>query len=145
MRKFTLDDFVVESNRIEQIDGASFADMDAHELFLATPVSVDSLGVFVEIVAGAELRDKPGMDVRVGNHVPQSGGSGVRIRLEYFLGLIGTETPYQIHQLYEGLHPFIDGNGRSGRALWLHMMGGIEQAPLGFLHHWYYQSLDATR
>ena len=50
---------------------------------------------------------------------------------------------YVLHCRYESLHPFTDGNGRSGRALWLWMMGGIEEAPLGFLHTWYYQSLEA--
>jgi Fic family protein len=38
----------------------------------------------------------------------------------------------------------MDGNGRSGRAIWLWQMlrqeGG---APLGFLHHFYYQTLEA--
>ena len=145
MKKFTLRDFVAESNRIEGIPVVKELEVDAHKAFLAQPVSVDSLESFVDLVAVAELRSRPGMDVRVGRHIPQRGGPGIRIRLEFFLGDSGVHAPYQMHQLYEGLHPFMDGNGRSGRALWLHMMGGIEQAPLGFLHHWYYQSLDASR
>ena len=39
----------------------------------------------------------------------------------------------------------MDGNGRSGRVLWLYNMGGIERVPLGFLHTFYYQALDASR
>ena len=33
----------------------------------------------------------------------------------------------------------------SGRMLWLWMMGGIKNTPLGFLHHFYYQALDSSR
>ena len=144
MTPFTLRDFVVESNRIEGIDGASEADMDAHDFFLlCDPVSVDSLAAFVDMVAGAPLRDKPGMNVRIGNHYPIPGGPAVREHLERILN--SGFQPSGVHHAYERLHPFLDGNGRSGRALWLHMMGGIEKAPLGFLHTWYYQSLNSGR
>ena len=48
---------------------------------------------------------------------------------------------WALHKHFESLHPFLDGNGRTGRALWLWMMGGIAQVPLGFLHTFYYQTL----
>ena len=51
-------------------------------------------------------------------------------------------SPFAVHVAYENLHPFMNGNGRSGRALWLWHMGGIEKVPLGFLRTWYYQSLQ---
>lgn len=55
-------------------------------------------------------------------------------------------TPYDVHQQYETLHPFTDGNGRSGRALWLwQMIRDGQRAQLGFLHTWYYQSLREAR
>ena len=55
-------------------------------------------------------------------------------------------TPYDIHRRYETLHPFMDGNGRSGRILWAWQMIHHDIRPglsLGFLHAFYYQTLDA--
>lgn len=51
-------------------------------------------------------------------------------------------SPFTTHLRYESIHPFSDGNGRSGRALWLWQMKG--RAPLGFLHQFYYQTLAAS-
>jgi hypothetical protein len=57
--------------------------------------------------------------------------------------------PYILHVEYEQLHPFTDGNGRSGRAMWLYAMkkcGRLEQGlNLGFLHAFYYQTLSAQQ
>lgn len=146
MTPFTLRDFVVESNRIEGITVMGAHDLMAHEAFLSNrPVNIALLQWFVDYVAAAPLRASEGMDVVVGNHRPILGGPAVRIGLQDLLNRVSVLTPYEVHQEYETLHPFMDGNGRSGRALWLHIMGGIEKAPLGFLHHWYYQSLNAGR
>jgi hypothetical protein len=93
----------------------------------------------------ARLRDRAGLDVRVGNHFPPPGGADIPYKLAGIIAQAkALRHPYDTHRAYESLHPFTDGNGRSGRALWLHMMGGVHHAPLGFLHHWYYQSLAAA-
>ena len=144
MKRFSLRDFVAESNRIEGIETVKELEVDAHRTFLSLPVTVESLVQFVGVVASAQLRDRMGMDVRVGRHFPTRGGPYVRNKLDSILNGL-PQSPYDTHREYEMLHPFMDGNGRSGRALWLHMMGGIEKVPLGFLHTWYYESLDANR
>ncbi|KKK46704.1 hypothetical protein LCGC14_3162550, partial [marine sediment metagenome] len=55
-------------------------------------------------------------------------------------------SPFEIHQSYEELHPFSDGNGRSGRMIWLwQMLRDGQDVSLGFLHTHYYQSLEAGR
>ena len=147
MTPFTLEDFIKESNRIENIEGVSDSDMLAHAaLLVAGSIGVEAMELFVKAIQpDAVLRDHEGLDVIVGSHLPPRGSPTIRHKLETLLIDMRSITPYQIHQRYENLHPFTDGNGRSGRALWLRMMGGIEKVPLGFLHSWYYQSLQEGR
>ncbi len=145
-----LENFVAESNRIEGIHREpTRAEIAAHEAILAAEcVTVSSLERFVATVQpGHVIRDKVGLDVRVGSHIAPSGGPGIRGRLEAILS--NTVAPWVKHIAYENLHPFTDGNGRSGRVLWLRQMlhgsgRDIAQAQgLGFLHTFYYQTLSA--
>ena len=141
--EFTLKDFVRESNRIERIEQTTQRHVDAHEEFLVGPVSVESLEALVEALQpGAKLRTASWMNVMVGHHHPPQGGPHIRRKLEGILDAPSfMSTAWHQHCSYETLHPFMDGNGRSGRALWLHRMGGIDRVPLGFLQTWYYQTL----
>ena len=148
MTDFTLTDFVRESNRIEDIHrDPSPVEMIAHMAFLKLlRVHTIDLEQFVEkIQPGAQLRREVGMDVCVGNYNPPPGGLAIADRLEELLvwgeDLSPSDTLliWHYHLEYEQLHPFTDGNGRSGRALWLRQVGGT--APLGFLHSFYYQTL----
>jgi hypothetical protein len=147
--RFSLSDFVRESNHIEGIHRApSAAEIHATERFLALPqVTISSLIDLVAVYApNARPRFVEGLNVRVGAHVPPPGGPMVQRRLVSMLE--NEDHPrdaYEMHVEYETVHPFTDGNGRSGRALWLWYMGGIEKAPLGFLHHFYYQTLQRAR
>ena len=150
MTPFTLTDFVAERNRIEGITRAPWEiEVLAHVNFLTLEkVTIPDLALFVRDVApGAVLRDRKGLDVRVGKYTPPPGGPQIRSDLELLLDPVAIRywTVYDIHIAYETLHPFTDGNGRSGRALWLWQMGGIEKVPLGFLHTFYYQALGASR
>lgn len=151
MTRFSLEDFVRESNRIEGIHRKpTQLEMDAHAaLLVMRDMNVGTLESFVGIVAGKPLRRSPGMNVRVGSHIAPPGGPEIETALAHICGTIQQGEHehhcYAVHQQYETLHPFMDGNGRSGRALWLWMMGGLDRAPLGFLHHWYYQSLSTSR
>lgn len=134
----TLHGFIEESNRIEGIHTVSPTDMDAHRKFLSEPTSVESLETFVAAVAGARLRTLKGDNVRVGQHIAPLGGPEIKLRLE---ALIEQEwDPYHMHCRYLTLHPFMDGNGRSARALWLKMTGRIPA--IGFLHRFYYDTLS---
>lgn len=154
-RKFvdSIRNFIVESNRIEGI-------FDADRVFLERPtygaflnLDVIRVGHFAEALAviqpGAVLRDKPGLDVIVGNHRPPPGGPRITLELENLLvgANEGDTRPYVIHRGFETLHPFTDGNGRTGRLLWLWQMVNHECYDLsrGFLHEWYYQSLRESR
>ncbi len=154
MKARTLDDFVRESNRIEGIErlkgDLQFArEVVATQMFVNCDYpTVKGLCDFVATVTSlalhpAVLRNKPGMNVRVGDHFPPRGGPEITQALETILRNLDRLTPFQAHVEYECLHPFTDGNGRSGRVLWLWMQGG--KAPLGFLHRWYYQTLDAAQ
>ena len=143
--------FLKESNQIESIfEDPDAGQISAAELFLALPrIEVQNLCAVVSAFQpGAVLRDRPGLDVRVGDYFPPRGGPDVRDRLEELLlplarvGEPGAQNPHYIHCEYENLHPFTDGNGRSGRLLWLWQM---RRAPLGFLHHFYYQTLASRR
>lgn len=144
--------FITESNLIEGIIRTpTNIEITAHQVLLETKfLSVGLLREFVQLVAGAPLRNRPGMDVRVGNHLPPRGGPEIESMLKSVLERADLETsPYTVHQAYENLHPFMDGNGRSGRAIWLWQMTNqvrdsyvLERK---FLHTWYYQSLSAAR
>lgn len=133
----SLGNFIYESNRIEGINGILAGDFEAHEEFLASPGGVEDLVTFVARVAQAALRTEFGQNVCVGTHIAPLGGSAIRPLLEEVLR---EQDPYLQHCHYLTLHPFMDGNGRSARALWLKRMGKVPN--IGFLHTFYYQTLE---
>ena len=139
--------FLRESLKIEGIHREpTQAELAATAAFLELPVlRLSDVQGLVEVYApGKILRQHAGMNVRVGRYTPPPGGPELAGCLMTLLDEInnGELTPYEAHVRYEMLHAFMDGNGRSGRTIWLWQMNG--SAPLGFLHTYYYQSLDAA-
>lgn len=144
--RFTIDDFVRESNRIEGIlRNPTIQECDATEDFINLPVLTvkDVVGLVSVYAPNHRLRNQYGLDVRAGDHVAPRGCPEIETSLDAILqkAMMG-DNPWQVHVEYETLHPFTDGNGRSGRALWLWQM---QEAPIGFLHQFYYQTLSNSR
>lgn len=142
-------DFVRECNAIEGIcrEPHSWEVTIFDELLKLRDITIPDLKYFVGVIQpGARIRTERGMNVRVGSHFPPEGGPRIHKALQGLLADVhtGDVTPWEAHQRYEHLHPFMDGNGRSGRALWAwHMIReGQDPFALPFLHRFYYQSLD---
>lgn len=143
--------FVTESNHIEGIHRQpTQKELDTTAVFLTLEApTVSDLQQLVNVYQpDAVLRDRVGLNVRVGNHVAPPGGPDIRPALNIILLNIPANSPWKTHVAYETLHPFTDGNGRSGRALWAWQMLQRERQdglPLGFLHQFYYQTIAASR
>lgn len=145
-----IEHFVRESNAIEGIHrDPTDAEIDATALFVGrhgsspVPPSVDEVEKLVAVYQpDAILRRKPGLNVRVGNHIAPDGGPTIVFALAELLDGLFSSDPWETHCRYETLHPFTDGNGRSGRAIWAWQMVRRQRGlPLGFLHQFYYQTL----
>lgn len=147
MERTALVNFIRESNAIEGIiRKPTTAEIEATEKFVGLSlVTVESLVTLVNVYQpDAVLRDRVGLNVRVGSHIAPYGGPAIVETLQTVLAhaMRSLPEPWHVHVEYETLHPFTDGNGRSGRALWLWIM---QDAPIGFLHQFYYQTLQNSR
>lgn len=140
--------FMRESNAIEGIlRGPTGNEIRAAErLMQMFSMSATALGDFQAIAApGKPLREREGMDVRVGNYIAPPGGPNILKRLQAIIRRANQGAdPYEVHLQFETLHPYLDGNGRTGRILWAWQMHqqGRDPFALGFLHRWYYQTLE---
>ena len=149
-----LNRFIIESNAIEGITRMPLQDeIDAHTALLdAGRITLETIQDFIYAIAGqgARLRVSPKDCVRVGNHIPPAGGQHIAYSLQNMLDALNADPasirPYEFHCAYLTLHPFMDGNGRSARAIYawhsdrLAYSGYIMR---GFLHQVYYDGLNA--
>jgi len=139
--------FLTESLAIEAIyRGPTDAETAATVEFLAAPLTLLSVVAVQGVYApGHPLRVREGdPPLRVGAHVAPPGGPWLEKELADLLGYSKLlADPYLMHVEFEKLHPFLDGNGRTGRALWAHTMlrNGLDPFDLPFLHRFYYQTL----
>jgi hypothetical protein len=85
------------------------------------------------VIAAGVRHERPSWSAR-----PSPGWSLDRDRTAGLIRRINVRDigPYPAHIRYEKLHPFMDGNGRSGRAIWALMMRGRDPFSLPFLHRW---------
>jgi hypothetical protein len=121
------------------------AEMEATGAFLMGECTVDAVIALQAVLApNKPLRDKPWMNVRVGNYIAPKGSQYMREQLDHVLQCAD---PWGCHVEFEKLHPFIDGNGRTGRAVWAWMMLHTGKDPFGlsFLHRFYYQTLERAQ
>lgn len=155
--------FIRESNKIESIMRQPRKwEIDAFKMFLELEyLEIKDVENLVNAFQpGAKLRIELGMDVSIGGK-EKLGHPDVKDKLQQLLyrandyktnrrhyrgrfeeaKILGV-LPWQVHVDYEYLHPFIDGNGRSGRAIWAWMHGGQSTEFMrGFLHSFYYETL----
>lgn len=140
--------FILESNRIEGIiRPVTGGELANYERLLALPnVFATSLGDFQSVVAlDNPIRQFLGMNVHVGNYVAPPGGPNIIKRLQDICTQASRgEDPWKTHVRFELLHPYMGGNGRTGRALWLWQMQTLGRDPFQypFLQHWYYATLE---
>lgn len=138
--------FVRESNFIEGIEHTTSQHYSATWRFLRGEITIPAIVELVHYLQpDAVLRNQPQIPgVQVGGHIAPASGPQIEDMLKIILTM---ENPWQQHVEYEVLHPFTDGNGRSGRAIWLHRhYNNPELDPWaivrGFLHSFYYQTLS---
>jgi len=79
--------------------------------------------------------------VTVGKHVPPAPHMVKLLMSNWSLDLHKMDS-FEAHNRFEKIHPFFDGNGRMGRAIWLRKaLAEGYNFEISFLHSYYYATL----
>ncbi len=142
-----LEDFIIESNKIEGEQTLIESELPVYKWLLDDDIDEKRLKEFHKRICDARGQLSEGyrghyrkVPVYIGNKEFPKPGSLNRLMTQFWEDF-WNNTPFENHKRFENIHPFIDLNGRTGRALWLWQMGG--ECDLGFLHQFYYQSLSS--
>ena len=146
---YFLERFVMESDNIENIIEIRRHTVHQKALYSflqqAKLTKNDLVNFVTQIEPKSYLRTKPDDNVWIGGRQAPPPNKSLP-RLETLLTNINDNniTPWEAHVEYESIHPFIDGNGRSGRAVWLWIMWNRKfyRGPYTFLQMFYYQTLQ---
>lgn len=148
-----LEDFVQESLNIEDIwRKPTEEELEVTWNFIKrSKLEIKDLVELVKVYQpNAVIRDNPWHRVWIGGHEAPKGGETLLQDVSELLYNcnksnldIRKTDPYFVHCQYEHLHPFTDGNGRSGRAIWANLMWhkGYD-FKFKFLQMFYYQTLQ---
>lgn len=148
-----------ESNIIEKIPNLQVAEgqLARYEDFLDGDLTIENVVSFAQYICPeGRLRSEVGMKARVGRHVAPPGGPLIPIMLATYLRDCNAEPRgplLSLHHRMLFMHPFMDGNGRTSRAILMWMARRTHSGPdswiwdsmlrRGFLTTWYYMTLDA--
>ena len=136
------EEFIKESNHIEGEDNLPI-DVESLKKFLANDLTEENLHEYHLIVSGKQSRSGKRRDcnVWIGGHVTPPPSTIPWYMKKYFKQLPKLSA-FEAHNKFEAIHPYMDFNGRMGRAIRLHKMQNVYDWKISFLHNYYYQTLS---
>lgn len=138
-----LKDFVQESLNIESIFREPTQEEleETHKFIHSPQLFIPDVIQHVKVFQpNAVLRTDASHRVFIGGREAPVGGEYL---VDELSSILDRNDPWMVHTHYEYLHPFTDGNGRSGRAIWANkMLKQGYQLEYKFLQMYYYQTLS---